>query len=219
MTTTTTARPVSAALTDPPAVPLPTPVIDNRPVYLAWAAAYALGHGATALAGGDSPIVAMPGWLPPSLLLVAVAAAFALTIVRSGRDKKGMHGEAQRTAALLGNAWLIGFAGLAALITGTAAAAGDQELHALLWPAGSTLVVGLLYTAAGAAYRDNVQYALGGYLAIAGASAVFLGEVGSATVLATAGVAGYLAAAAVEPRRLATARDAGSAAAASSRTA
>ena len=40
------------------------------------------------------------------------------------------------------------------------------------------LVVGMLYTAGGAAHRDKVQYALGTYLAIVGAVAVTFGEAG-----------------------------------------
>lgn len=198
----------TGAAPNPPAVHLPAPVLDNRPVYLAWAAAYAVGHGATALAGGDDPVVAMPGWLPAGLLAVSMVAAMALTVVRATRDKKAMRGDARRTAALLGNTWVIGFTGLAALITGTAFTADDQHLQTLLWPTGSALVVGILYTAAGAAYRDSVQYTLGAYLAVLGAAAVTLGEVGSTALLATAGVAGYLAAAALEPARVADARDA-----------
>lgn len=115
------------------------------------------------------------------------------------------------TAALLGATWVVGFTALAALITGTAFTGDDPHLQSLLWPTGSALVVGILYTAAGAAYRDGVQYLLGAYLAVLGAAAVALGEVGSTALLATAGVAGYLVAAALEPGRVADARDAATA--------
>lgn len=203
-----TAAAGSCTAPNPPAVHLPAPVIDNRPVYLAWAGAWLVGHGATALAGGDDPVVAMPGWLPPLLLIAGVLAALSLTVVRSVADKRRMHGEHEQTAAMLGNAWVVGFLGLGALITGASVATGDSSLQSLLWPTGSALVVGMLYTAGGAAYRDRVQYALGTYLAVVGAAAVTLGGTGSTALLATVGVAGYLAAAGAEPRRVAAARTA-----------
>ncbi|HEY5844628.1 MAG TPA: hypothetical protein VIU87_24800 [Mycobacterium sp.] len=62
---------------------------------------------------------------------------------------------------MLAASWLVGFGALFPAITTLAEALQVQELHMLLWPTGSGLIVGLLYLAGGTAQRDVLQYALG----------------------------------------------------------
>ncbi|MGV9739855.1 hypothetical protein [Nocardia farcinica] len=70
---------------------------------------------------------------------------------------------------------------------------------------GSGLIVGLLYLAGGAAYRDVLQYTLGAWLALTSTAALLLDGASPYWVLAVAGGGSYLLAAALEPRRRAAA--------------
>ncbi|MFG2779490.1 hypothetical protein ACGFY7_16775 [Streptomyces prunicolor] len=69
------------------------------------------------------------------------------------------------------------------------------------WRESSGLVVGLLYLAGGAVYRDRLQYLLGTWLALTSSAALFVHGAPLYWVLALAGGGSYLVAAALEPRR------------------
>ncbi|MFF7738956.1 hypothetical protein [Streptomyces sp. NPDC007984] len=65
----------SATTAPPPMAPdLPTPRahaargVDNRAAYVSFGLAYVLGHGAAA-SGGGTLLIALPGWLPMTLLV------------------------------------------------------------------------------------------------------------------------------------------------------
>lgn len=180
-----------------------SPVTDNRPVYVAWGAAWAVGYGAMALGSGPSPVADLPTFLPVTLLAVGLVGAAVVTGVATARAQRGVTGGAKVAGTMIGTAWAIGFTALFLLITGLTAVVGDQHVQSVLWPTGSALVVGLLYLAGGAVNRDVLQYALGAWIALVGTAAVFLDTPGLHTVLATAGAGGYAVAAALEPRRLA----------------
>ncbi|WP_051746478.1 hypothetical protein [Streptomyces scopuliridis] len=91
------------------------------------------------------------------------------------------------------------------IITALSWELGEQHVHTLLWPTGSALVIGLIYLAGGVVYRDVLQYALGGWLALTSTAALFFGVPGMFWVLALAGGGGYFVAARVERRRVAAA--------------
>ncbi len=181
----------------------PGPVMDNRPVYLAWGAAWAVGYGAMALDGGPSPVVDLPGFLPSALLAAGLLGAAVVTGVATARAQRGATGAARTTGTMIGTAWAIGFTALFLLITGVSSVLGDGHAQSVLWPVGSALVVGLLYLAGGVVNRDGLQYALGTWIALVGTAATFLDTPGLHAVLATAGAGGYAVAAALEPRRIA----------------
>ncbi len=194
----------------PPAVPDPAApgsvhrrprVPDNRGPYLAWGLAWSIGYGSLALAGGDAPVVAMPGLLPTALLVAGLVVATVVTTLATIRDQRGVTGAAKTAGTLFGIAWATGFTALFLLITALARVLDDQLVQTLLWPTGSAVVVGLLYLMGGALQRDHLQYALGTYLALLGAAAVFLDSPGHYWVLAVAGTPAYLVAAVLEGRR------------------
>jgi hypothetical protein len=196
-------RPRHAAAPAAPASPeaVRPRVPDNREPYLAWGAAWLVGYGALALAGGDDPVLALPGPLPGLLLVAGLATATVVTALATVRDQRGVTGAAKTAGTLFGAAWATGFTALFLLITALARVLDEQLVHTLLWPTGSAVVVGLLYLMGGALHRDHVQYALGTYLALLGAAAVFLDSPGHYFALAVAGTPAYLAAAALEGRR------------------
>jgi hypothetical protein len=194
----TLAAPAPVRAPSPPTRPR---VPDNRQPYLAWGLTWLVGYGALALACGDDPVVAMPALLPGLLLVAGLIGAIAVTTRATVRDQRGVTGPAKTTGTLFGIAWVTGFTALALLITALARVLDDQLVQTLLWPTGSAVVVGLLYLMGGALHRDHLQYGLGSYLALLGATAVFLDSPGHYWLLAVAGTPAYLAAAVLEGRR------------------
>jgi hypothetical protein len=198
------APPAPPVVPDPAApgsVPSRPRVPDNRGPYVAWGLAWSVGYGSLALAGGAVPVVAMPGLVPTALLVAGLVVATVVTTLATIRDQRGVTGAAKTAGTLFGIAWATGFTALFLLITALARVLDDQLVQTLLWPTGSAVVVGLLYLMGGALQRDHLQYALGTYLALLGASAVFLDSPGHYWVLAVAGTPAYLAAAVLEGRR------------------
>jgi hypothetical protein len=202
--TATTLSPVDDRPTS--SVTAAAPVADNRPIYLAWGSAWAVGYGAMALDSGPTPVLDLPSLVAPALLGLGLLGAAVVTGIATGRNQRGVTGPAKVAGTMVGAAWLTGFTALFLLITGLGRVLGDDHLQTVMWPAGSALVVGLLYLAGGAGARDVVQYALGTWLAVIGTAAVFLDTPGLYVVLAVAGAVGYAVAAALEPRRVAAAR-------------
>ncbi|WP_194832990.1 ABC transporter permease [Nocardia sp. XZ_19_369] len=175
--------------------------VDNRATYISFGLAYILGHGAAALSRGDSPLVALPGWLPMTLLGLGfatgtVCATRAALHAQRGADKAEVLG-----GKLLGLSWGVGFGALILAITGLSSTLAVPELQTFLWPAGSGLVVGLLYLGEGAARRNVLHYGLGGWLALISTAALFFSVPGFFGILAVAGGGGYAVATVLEFRR------------------
>jgi hypothetical protein len=77
-----------------------TRIPNNRHPYLAWGTAWLVGYGAFALAGGNNPVVAMPGLVPTVLLTGGLIAAAAVTTIATIRDQRGVTGPAKTTGTL-----------------------------------------------------------------------------------------------------------------------
>ena len=203
--TATSTAPRTAPSTTPDATPASARVPDNRSPYLAWGSAWLVGQGAFAVSSGPDPLVDLPALVPVVVLATGLVAALVVTVIGAARDQRGATGEAKRTGTLIAAGWGIGFTALFLLITAAAGQTGDQHLQPLLWPAGTGLVVGLVYLLGGTAQRDLHQYALGAWLALTSTAGLFLGLPGLYWVVALAGGGAYFAAAALEPRRRAAA--------------
>ncbi|KOV80374.1 hypothetical protein [Nocardia sp. NRRL S-836] len=182
----------------------PATEVDNRAAYLGFAAAYVLGHGAAALSRGTDPVVVLPSWLPIALLAAGLLTGTAFAMTASLRAQRAATPERRRSEQLAGAAWVIGFAALALAITGLTTAFDRPELQTVLWPAGSTIVVGLIYLAEGAVRRNALHHNLGTWLALVAAAALFVPGAGFFGVLAVVGGGAYAVAAFLEPRRLAS---------------
>jgi len=180
--------------------------IDNRLAYSGFTVAYLLGHGGAALSMGPDAAIAAPGWLPTSFLIGGMVVGTIASIVTGMRAQKAMNARDARAAMLASMAWITGFAGLFLAITGLAASTGDPGLQTLLWPAGSAMVVGLIYLAEGSARHDSTHYALGSVLILLGGGVLFLPTAAALGILAVVGGAAYLAAALRVHRSLAAAR-------------
>lgn len=176
--------------------------MDNRAAYASFGLAYVLGHGAAAASHGDTPVLGLPGWLPMTLLGIGLATGIALATIAALRAQRGATAPELLSGRLLGTAWIAAFTALALAITGLTSVLDAPELQSVLWPAGSGLIVGLLYLAEGAVRRNVLHYGLGVWLALTSAAALSLDAPGPSWVLAVAGGGAYSLATALERRRL-----------------
>lgn len=166
--------------------------VDPALLYGAWGIAYTAGFGAVF----GSARGALPGWAGGAVLAVLVAAAAVVTTRHSVRAARGVGGPSRLAGALYGWSWALAFAGLTAMNAGLARAGLTPDQMALLWPASALVLVGVLYLAGGALWRDRLQFGLGGWVLLTGAVSVFAGTPANALLLAVAGGGGFLAAAA-----------------------
>ncbi|MCG8921046.1 ABC transporter permease [Lentzea sp. CC55] len=187
-----TALPATAAV--------PSTEVDNRAAYLGFAFAYVFGHGSALLSRAE--LVTMPGWLPIALLATGLVAGTVFAMTASLRAQRFAPASRRRAEKLVGTAWVTGFAALALAVTGLSTVFEKPELQTVLWPAGSTIVVGLIYIAEGAVRGNALHHNLGTWLALVAAAALFVPGAGFFGVLAVLGGAAYLLAAFLESRRL-----------------
>lgn len=198
MTSTTTLPPAAAG-----AHPARRPgEVDNRAAYTAFGLAAVLGHGAAAVSHGDNPLLGLPGWLPTTLLGAGLATGIVQAAIAAQRAQRGAGAQDVLSGRLLGAAWIAAFTALFLAITGLTSVLDQPELQSVLWPAGSGLIVGLLYLAEGAVRRNVLHYALGVWLALTSAAALSLDAPGPYWVLAVAGGGAYALARVLEHRRL-----------------
>ncbi|MFK0013361.1 ABC transporter permease [Streptomyces sp. NPDC091027] len=176
--------------------------VDNRAAYTAFALAYLLGHGTAAASGGENPLLDLPGPLPGTLLGTGLVAGITLATLAALRVQRTATAPEVLSGKLLGAAWIVAFAALGLAVTGLASTLGAPEVHTLLWPTGSGLIVGLLYLAEGAVRRNPLHYGLGVWLALTSSAALALDVPGPAWVLAVAGGGAYAVATVLEHRRL-----------------
>lgn len=184
------------------AVAVPATEVDNRAAYLGFAFAYVFGHGAALLS--KSGAVLMPAWLPIALLATGLVAGTVFAMTASLRAQRFASDARRRAEKLVGTAWITGFAALALAVTGLNTVFDKPELQTVLWPAGSTIVVGLIYIAEGAIRGNALHYNLGTWLALVAAATLFVPGAGFFGVLAVLGGGAYLLAAFLERRRLAS---------------
>ncbi|MER7450296.1 ABC transporter permease [Nocardia beijingensis] len=177
-------------------------LLDNRPSYLSFGAAWLVGHGTYALSHGEDAPLSLPSAVPSALLITGLLAAMIITSVLTMRAQRSASSKDKLVGNLLAASWLVGFGAMFFLVTALSSALSDNDLKMLLWPTGSGLVVGLLYLAGGAAYRDVLQYSLGAWLALTSSAALLLDGASPYWVLALAGGGSYLVAATLESRRL-----------------
>lgn len=84
--------------------------------------------------------------------------ALVITSIVSMKAQRSATGTDATVGNLLAASWLIGFGALFLIITAVSSAVNQDDLKMLLGPAGSGLIVGLLYLAGGTAHRDVLQY-------------------------------------------------------------
>lgn len=161
-------------------------------IYAVWGAAWALGFAGLYLGYRD----VVPLLAAGLLFFVLLVSAMVVTGVHIARATRGVRGISSEVGAMVGWNWLLGFACVGAILGGLDRVGTTEEQSALLGPALSLLVVGLLYLGSGAVWRDRVQYGLGIWILAIDAVSVFAGVPGNYLLLSLAGGGGFLAAAA-----------------------
>jgi len=174
-------------------------VLDARVVLGAWGVAWFVGFGVIWLAADrdGGPLLPVPRTAAGLLLALLLVAAGTLTAVLSARAGRGVAGASSRTGAIYGWGWLLGFAMLPTIVIGAQRLGASPEATALLWPAVSSLIVGLMYVAGAAAFGDLAQFAVGAWIMVTTGVGCLLGLPDLYLVMCLAGGGGFLAAAAL----------------------
>lgn len=173
-------------------------VPDESVLFAAWGAAWFIGFGVLWLASplrDGGPLVPLPGWLVTLVFYGLLVGAGVVTAVHSARAGRGVTGSSTRTGAMYGWGWFLGFAMLPCIVLSADRLGAPPEATAMLWPALSGLIVGLLYVGAGAAWDDLLQFGLGAWIIVTTGVGCLLGLLGLYLVMGLAGGGGLLAAA------------------------
>ncbi|AOS63723.1 ABC transporter permease [Actinoalloteichus hymeniacidonis] len=187
-------------------VPGPGP-IDSRGPYLSFAFAFVFGHGAFAVSAGVDPLLALPSWVPFTLLAIGIVPGVAGSLIGARFAQVGAGKDVVASEKMVGSAWGTGFIALILAISGlTSTVELPTEIQNVLYPTGAAFVVGLINIAEGAVRRNVLHHSLGSWLALISTAALFLTGAGPFWVLALAGGGAYALAAVLEGRRLARLR-------------
>lgn len=167
---------------------------DSRLLFGVWGVAWLVGYlllWFTAGSTGESQEGIPAGWafaVFGGLLMSAIV----VTIVHISRRSRGLRGDSARTGAMFGWIWAVAFAVVFLVITGLRNAGVEGPAMALVSNALPSLVVGVLYMAGAATYRDVPWFVLGAWIALVGGGATLLGVPGTYLVMALAGGGGLL---------------------------
>jgi len=174
---------------------------DIRLLYGVWGLALLVGEAAFFFAYWENSPIAIPLPVAGVTLFVSLVAAMVTMGVHIGRRVAGVRGNSSRQGKFYGWTWTVGFICLGAIITGAGRAGADDETIALLWAAGSGLVIGLLYMAGGAMWLDRTQFTLGAWFAVVSGAGAIAGLPWLYLVLSIAGGGGLLVVAALVAAR------------------
>ncbi|SCF11129.1 hypothetical protein GA0070216_105118 [Micromonospora matsumotoense] len=175
---------------------------DPRVHYWPWGFAWLIGFGIYFLrfSPDGRTLVAMPAWLPLTLLFVLLAAAAAVFGVGSARAYRHVAGESARRGSWYGASWGLGFLSLS-LILGRVTDSLPHDLAGLLWSALSVALTGALHMAGGAIWLDRTLFRLGVWLTAVNIVGVLAGPGWHALVVSVAGGGGMLVAGALARQR------------------
>ncbi len=167
--------------------------VDGRLLFGVWGAAWLLGFGALYTVAGDRPLL---DWSPTAAGLVfagLLVAAMVVTAVHIARRTAGVHGTSSTQGAMYGWAWFLGFVGVFALPAALGRAGADEVVVQVTMTLVPPLLVGVLYMAGAAIWRDRTQFVLGAWILAVTIVASFVGTPGMLAVMALAGGGGMLA--------------------------
>jgi len=162
-------------------------------VLAGWGLTWLAGFGLAYLASGSSPVVSW--WVAGPVIGVLGAAALTVSFGLPIWQGRGIAGPSRQVTSMYMWAWALAFGAVAAINAGLASQGLPARLTPLTWTGTSALAVGALFLGAGFLFRDQIHYALGGWILVTGVASVFAGFPGNFAVLSLAGGGGMLAAA------------------------
>lgn len=171
---------------------------DTRLIFGAWGVAWLLGYLAlylttTGRVGQPSTTdgVAQPATWAFAVFGACIVGAMVFTVVHSTRANDGIQGVSASFGAMYGWTWCLGFVGMSVMLGGLARAGASPEVMSLAANACACLLVGVLYMAGGAFWQDRQQYAIGVWIILVAAVAVFAGLPDTYLVMAVLGGGGF----------------------------
>jgi len=123
-----------------------------------------------------------------ALLIVAASVTCAVLGIRMNR---GIRGSSNYAGAVYGMTWSIASFGAAAIGVALLRAGMSSELAGLFFPAIYSLVVGIIYLAGAAIWRDKGQLILGIWIIAVGSIAPFFGYPGNFLLMSILGGGGF----------------------------
>jgi len=123
-----------------------------------------------------------------ALLIVAASVTCAVLGIRMNR---GIRGSSNYAGAVYGATWSIASFGAAAVGVALLRAGMSSELAGLFFPAIYSLVVGIIYLAGAAIWRDKGQLILGIWIIAVGSIAPFFGYPGNFLLMSILGGGGF----------------------------
>ncbi len=169
-------------------------IVDDRLVFGVWGLAWLVGYGAMWWSADRSATSTASGL--GALVFAGVAgAALVVTLVHVVRSTHGLAGTSSQVGAIYGWAWFVGFLGQGLITAGVVNAGADAQVIAIVANGVAALVVGLLYMAGGALWRETALVAVGGWMIATAGAASLLPMPSGYLVMALAGGGGMLAAA------------------------
>ena len=166
---------------------------DPRLLYWPWAAAWLIGFGAIFLrySPGGHVLVAMPEWVPLTILGVLLLAAGITTGIAGGRASRQIAGPSSRQGLMYGLTWSLSFAGLAFVFAQFSdVLPGDRQ--ELLWGGGMVALTGALHMAGGAVFNDKQTFVLGVWTTVVNVIGIAFGVGWHSLIVAVAGGGGML---------------------------
>ena len=172
---------------------------DPRILYGAWGLSWLLGYGTLWLTSRD-------GGAPPTWAFITFAATLAVagvvTAVHIARRSGGLRGASAATGTMYGLAWPIAFMATGIMLGALSQAGLTGEQMALVSNGFTVLVVGALYMAGAAMYRDRAWFVLGVWITLVVAVGTVLGVPHLFLVMSLAGGGVMLVAALVQHLRM-----------------
>jgi hypothetical protein len=138
---------------------------DARLIYSAWGIAWLVGFGSLWLTAREAGAQAPAAW-SFVVFYALLWAAVVVTIVHVSRRSRGLRGTSADASAMYGWAWLVAFVAVGLIIGALGRADVDPEAMGLVSTALPCLVVGSLYMAGAATYRDRSWFVLGAWIAV-----------------------------------------------------
>ncbi len=158
----------------------------------AWGLAWVAGFGTLFLTLGAKPVIAVPLGIALLIFFACLGSAGIVTGFLLRRASRGLRGPTQTSGAMYGWSWTLAFVALGAIIEAIRRIGVSYEVYALLWSAGSGLIVGVLFLCGGAMMCDRWQYGIGLWILAVNLGGAFTGIPGHYLVMSLAGGGGFL---------------------------
>jgi hypothetical protein len=155
---------------------------------------------------GGNPWFRIPGTVAAVVFGALMVAAIVTSAIIGARINRGVRGESNFTGAVYGISWTLSGAAFAAVGMGLIANGMSHELTSIYFPSAYSLMVGILYLAGTALWREMSQLVLGIILLVIGSIAPFFGAPANNLVMALAGGGAFLLTSLVMAVRLSRSR-------------